>query len=745
MSVIRKDLGMVTAYAYAVSKGYTGTEEEFAELMASYADVAEEAAQSAEDAQTAQAAAEAAATAALGYKTDAQTAATSAGTSASTAASKASEAAQSATAAAGSATAAASSASTATTKATQADTAAGNAATNAIAAAQAASMADTKATDAAASATAAAGSATAAAASASSAASAVDGFDDHVQDMIDTIPEDYTELTEDVNQLKADLSGTLQFSVTPKWSRVTGTASGKFNTGNAATIHGISIDSIDTIEVSGNAKASLFLYSFGTYVGKINANYTVDKVAGSWGFYTGNVNIAAILKSNSCDEVVISIIPTDSTVLTDSSVEDWGNAHCTVKKLLYANNDAITMNVDTAWRKGSYAANGWTFYPETNYVSSDFISNVQSILVTPNAKINVAFYSKYKPIGKISDDGAINTLSSKWGYVFRELNVARYLEERFAKADSLIVTLAPLDNITLSDDSEAITFATSNCIILQSAFTTYPTFSSVNKPSDSFIKAINHRGFMRFAPENTLPAFCMSKQAGFTDVEADLEWTSDNVPVMLHDETINRTGRNADGTSIESSINIGDITYSEALGYDFGVYMGEKYEGTKIPTLEETLLVCKQLGLNLWLDIKTDLTETQASIVINLINAIGMSKHIVFMSTQSGTMTKMKTAFPWAPLLIGITSYSESGVNTVITALEALKTDQNTLLASGKATSMTDALYSQLGNANINSVLWTDVGLDFTLPFNKNVVGAFTDLQDISAESIAYAINTYQG
>ena len=63
--MVTKDLGMVTAYAYAVSKGYTGTEEEFAELMASYASVAQDAvdaalaaAQSAQSAQSAQAAAE---------------------------------------------------------------------------------------------------------------------------------------------------------------------------------------------------------------------------------------------------------------------------------------------------------------------------------------------------------------------------------------------------------------------------------------------------------------------------------------------------------------------------------------------------------------------------------------------------------------------------------------------------------------------------------------------------------------
>ena len=51
MSVI-KDLGAVTAYGYAVDQGYTGTEAEFAALMASYASVAEDAAASATAAAT---------------------------------------------------------------------------------------------------------------------------------------------------------------------------------------------------------------------------------------------------------------------------------------------------------------------------------------------------------------------------------------------------------------------------------------------------------------------------------------------------------------------------------------------------------------------------------------------------------------------------------------------------------------------------------------------------------------------
>ena len=134
MSTITKDLGVVTAYGYAVSKGYEGTEEEFAELMASYATVAEQAAQSAE---TAEEAAEAAAQAVLDANA-AKTAAQAAQSAAESASTTATSAATSASNSASSATSSASTASTAATTATE------------------------KATEAAASATAAAGSATAA-------------------------------------------------------------------------------------------------------------------------------------------------------------------------------------------------------------------------------------------------------------------------------------------------------------------------------------------------------------------------------------------------------------------------------------------------------------------------------------------------------------------------------------------------------------------------------------------------------
>ena len=113
-------LGDISAYALAVSQGYTGTEEEYAELMASYATVG----QTAVDAKDAAVAAK---TAAQTAATTATTKASEATTAAQTATTKAGEASTSASTATSAKDTAVSAASTATTKATEATTAAATA------------------------------------------------------------------------------------------------------------------------------------------------------------------------------------------------------------------------------------------------------------------------------------------------------------------------------------------------------------------------------------------------------------------------------------------------------------------------------------------------------------------------------------------------------------------------------------------------------------------------------------------
>ena len=96
---------------------------------------------------------------------------------------------------------------------------------------------------------------------------------------------------------------------------------------------------------------------------------------------------------------------------------------------------------------------------------------------------------------------------------------------------------------------------------------------------DKTVKAVAHRGYSSTAPENTLPAYKLAKQNGFNYVECDVSMTSDGVPMLLHDATINRTS-NGSGT-------LSQMTYAEVREYDFGSWKSSAYAGTVIPTFEE--------------------------------------------------------------------------------------------------------------------------------------------------------------
>ena len=168
----------------------------------------------------------------------------------------------------------------------------------------------------------------------------------------------------------------------------------------------------------------------------------------------------------------------------------------------------------------------------------------------------------------------------------------------------------------------------------------------LNKQKDYFVKGINHRGYNRFYPENTLIAFKHSYLMGFNAVETDVRFTSDGVAVLLHDESINRTARNADGTTISGTVNIEDITYAEALEYDFGIYKGAQFAGTKIPTLNQFIELCKKLGLEMYIELKVAPIEPQ----YNAVKAYSMEDHTTWISFSTNYLTQIKTLDPKARL-----------------------------------------------------------------------------------------------
>lgn len=113
-----------------------------------------------------------------------------------------------------------------------------------------------------------------------------------------------------------------------------------------------------------------------------------------------------------------------------------------------------------------------------------------------------------------------------------------------------------------------------------------------------------HKGVASECPENTMSAFRAAVLQGYDVIELDLRYTQDKKIVVLHDETINRTARKPDGAPIGRDIYINEITYAEALEYDFGISTAKKFAGEKIPLLGDTLELAAKNKIRLKIDNK---------------------------------------------------------------------------------------------------------------------------------------------
>lgn len=101
---------------------------------------------------------------------------------------------------------------------------------------------------------------------------------------------------------------------------------------------------------------------------------------------------------------------------------------------------------------------------------------------------------------------------------------------------------------------------------------------------------IAHRGDSKAAPENTLPAFESALAVGAEGVELDFHHSADGIPVVIHDETLDRT-TNAQHWWAGTEIPVASKALAALRQLDAGQWFADRFTGTLIPTLEEALAV----------------------------------------------------------------------------------------------------------------------------------------------------------
>ena len=155
-------------------------------------------------------------------------------------------------------------------------------------------------------------------------------------------------------------------------------------------------------------------------------------------------------------------------------------------------------------------------------------------------------------------------------------------------------------------------------------------------------KIFAHRGSKGTHPENTLASFKEAVRVGSDGIELDVHLTKDGQLVVIHDETVDRT---TNGTG-----EIRTLTLAEIKELDAGSWFHNKYAGEKIPTLEEVLLLLKELGFNgqLNIELKTDVIQYKGLVekCLALQSAKDWPFAIVYSSFNPYTLVELKEANP---------------------------------------------------------------------------------------------------
>lgn len=111
-------------------------------------------------------------------------------------------------------------------------------------------------------------------------------------------------------------------------------------------------------------------------------------------------------------------------------------------------------------------------------------------------------------------------------------------------------------------------------------------------------RVIGHRGAAASAPENTRASFLRAAQLGALWVELDVQLTKDGVPVVIHDDRLDRT---TDGQGL-----VVDTTLDDLKALDAGSWFAPEFQGERIPTLAEALECIQGLRLGVNIEIKAD-------------------------------------------------------------------------------------------------------------------------------------------
>lgn len=167
---------------------------------------------------------------------------------------------------------------------------------------------------------------------------------------------------------------------------------------------------------------------------------------------------------------------------------------------------------------------------------------------------------------------------------------------------------------------------------------------------------ISHRGAAAIAPENTIAAMRVALDRGVDFVETDVQLTADGVPVLFHDETVDRT-TNGGGLLARWS-------YDELRTLDAGSWFSPDYAGERVPSLEEFLDLLEPTTSRALVELKGEWTAEQIAGVVDLLRERHLANRIALQSFEVDALESLADIAPEFARIMLTREWDETAAET---------------------------------------------------------------------------------
>jgi glycerophosphoryl diester phosphodiesterase len=158
---------------------------------------------------------------------------------------------------------------------------------------------------------------------------------------------------------------------------------------------------------------------------------------------------------------------------------------------------------------------------------------------------------------------------------------------------------------------------------------------------------LGHRGASAYAPENTLSAFNLAMAQGADGVELDVTLAADGVPVVIHDDSLDRT------TNGHGPVNRLSLAALNQLDAGYPSRFGRQFLNERVPTLAEVFAgLPPQAIINVELKHDRSPGRELADRVVSLIREYGMANRVLIASFQYSSLRRVKALDPALPVAL---------------------------------------------------------------------------------------------